>query len=67
MDITINAEMTDNNDDDGDWIAERGVDLVLDRLPEGMTPRLIMAILFDGFLERLEAAGIRVKEITNFT
>ena len=64
--LTINA--TVSQDEDGgpmvDFLAERGVDI---ELPENVDHRQIMALLFDGFTDRLKAAGIPFGDVTNFT
>jgi hypothetical protein len=62
--MTINATLSyeDETFDDGTY--DRGADV---KVPGDTDPRQVLRILFDGFEERLRAAGIQVTDSTQFT
>lgn len=60
--VTISATMTSgDNDDVGE---DRGLDLELDA---GVNMRAVLALVFEDAVKRIEAAGIKVYDATNFT
>jgi hypothetical protein len=60
--VTINATLT--HADREDIYEDRGADLTV---PEGTDMRQVLQVLFAGFPDRLRDAGIKAKNITQFS
>jgi hypothetical protein len=62
--MTIDTTLSYEDEAFYDGTYERGADV---KVPDDTDPRQVLRILFDGFEERLRAAGIQVADSTQFT